>query len=144
MMTRMLAPMFHRHGLMSLFDNDLWESLPGNEEVSAGWPPVDVLEAKNSYVLRMDVPGVEEKDLKIEFIEGTLIIEGTRGDETSEDLRFHVRERQRGAFRRTFATGDGVQADKIQATFKNGTLTIQLPKAEKAVPRAIPITVTKH
>jgi HSP20 family protein len=112
----------------------------------ATWPAVDVREHKDKFVLIADLPGVEEKDIKVEFNDGALVVEGVRAShEESEDCVTHIQERTLTQFKRTFALGDGVSADKIQANYKNGTLTIEIPKAERAIPRPIPITVgNKH
>lgn len=112
----------------------------------AGWPAVDIRELKDKFVLTADLPGVEEKDIRIEFTDGALVIEGARtSEEESEECRIHVQERTQSHFKRSFALGDGVVAEKIAASYRNGTLTIDIPKAERAIPRTIPITVgDKH
>ena len=110
------------------------------------WPAVDIHELKDKFVLRADVPGVEEKDIRIEFTDGALVIEGSRTDEDeNQEYRVHMRERTLRQFRRTFTLGEGVVPEKIQASYKNGTLSIEIPKAERAIPRSIPIQIgNKH
>jgi HSP20 family protein len=114
-------------------------------------PAVDVQEQKDKFVLKADLPGVAEKDIHVEFNEGELTLEAKRvTDEQREekapevdDRIFHLRERSVTNYRRVFTLGDSVDAGKIAASYRDGTLTIEIPKAEKAIPRPIPITVNK-
>ncbi len=81
----------------------------------------------------MKLPGVDEKQVEIGFRNGTLTIEGKK-DESAEDAKQDhlVSERHYGDFHRTFRVPDGVDADKIQASFKNGVLSVTLPKTAEA------------
>ena len=133
----------------SLLEDGFFSDFFGPEMRTAratAWPAVDIHELKNKFVLRADVPGVEEKDIRIEFTDGALVIEGSRANEDeNHEYRVHMHERAHRQFKRTFALGDGVEPDKIQASYKNGTLTIEIPKAERAIPRSIPIQIgNKH
>lgn len=133
----------------SLLEDGFFSDFFSPEAKSArrtAWPAVDIHELKDKFVLRADIPGVEEKDIRIEFTDGALVIEGMRANEDeSQEYRVHIHERAHCQFKRTFALGDGIEAEKIQASYKNGTLTVEIPKAERAIPRTIPITVgNKH
>lgn len=104
-------------------------------------PSVDVHEYSDKFVIDADLPGVDEKDLKISVDGNQLVLEATRtiSEEKDEKRSTLVRERHTTSFKRVFALGDLIQSDKIEASYKNGTLTIHVPKAEKAMPRVIPI-----
>jgi HSP20 family protein len=105
-------------------------------------PAVDIHELKDKFVLKADVPGVDEKDIRVEFNDGTLVLEGgSEKEEENKDSFAHVRERSTFKFRRAFELGEGFDPEKIQASYRNGTLTIELPKSERAIPRVIPIKI---
>jgi HSP20 family protein len=103
-------------------------------------PAVDIEEEENRFVLRADLPGVDEKDLEVRVHEGVLILGGKR-TETREEQRGGgvYRERSTGSFSRQFRLGPGVDDTKIEASYKNGVLTVVLPKQEAAKPRQIPV-----
>ncbi|MGE0615851.1 MAG: Hsp20/alpha crystallin family protein [Bacteriovoracia bacterium] len=106
-------------------------------------PAVDLTEEKDRYLLRADLPGVAEKDLKVEFSDGQLVIEGKREAATKREGASLISERAYSRFRRAFELGEGVNAEKIEATYQDGTLTLSIPKSERALPKVIPITVKK-
>jgi HSP20 family protein len=96
-------------------------------------PAVDIVDKDDCYKLTAELPGVDEKQVEIRFSNGTLTIEGKK-DEAPEDARqdHFVSERHYGDFHRTFRVPDGVDADKIEASFKNGVLSVKLPKTAEA------------
>ncbi len=110
------------------------------------WSPnVDIAETQNELVLKADVPGVDLKDIDIQFENGTLTVKGERKFESeSESEGYHRRERTFGSFMRCFALPDTVDAEKVKATYANGVLTITMPKKELAKPRSIKIEATKN
>jgi HSP20 family protein len=116
-----------------------------NESASAySWSPaVDVRETENAVVLKADLPEVNEKDMDIQIENGTLVLKGERKFEKDETCKggYQRIERSYGAFARHFGLPDTVDAEKVQAEFKNGVLTITLPKKEVAKPRTIKVTV---
>ena len=104
-------------------------------------PPVDIMETENELILKADLPDVEIKDVDIEMEHGTLTIKGERKFERPDNAGFHRLERSYGAFARYFSIPDTVDTEKVRADYKNGVLTITLPKKETAKPRAIKVAV---
>ena len=104
----------------------------GRYETSAG-VPVDVAEKDSGYEITCELPGMDEKDIEVKFSNGTLMIRGTK-KETKEETRkdYFLSERRYGAFERAFVVPEGVDFDKIAATFNKGILTVVLPKTAVA------------
>ncbi len=105
-----------------------------------GWvPDFDIEEADTAYVLRGDIPGVDQKDLEVRFDDGVLIIRGER-KVAETDNRFRRTERLHGQFERRFRVSDQVNADGVKASYANGVLEITLPKQEPVeTSRLIPV-----
>jgi HSP20 family protein len=94
-----------------------------------GAPAVDIVEKDSAYEITADLPGMDEKNVDVQFSNGNLTIKGEKREEKEEKKKdFYLQERSFGSFERTFSVPDGVDADKIEATFKKGVLTITLPK----------------
>ena len=99
-------------------------------------PAADVKETDNSFVLTADIPGLTKKDIKVNVANGKLSISGERSYETDqENDNYHYRERRFGTFDRSFNLPDTVDEENISASFKNGILSIQLPKHEVEIPK---------
>lgn len=113
------------------------------DETTAGrpWtPPVDILETENEIILKADVPEVEMKDIHIELENGTLTLKGQRNFETDQKEKgYHRIERSYGSFARYFTVPDTIDPEKVAADYKNGVLTVTLPKKEVAKPRTVKI-----
>ena len=108
-------------------------------------PAVDILETQNELVLKADLPGIELKDIEISVENGTLTIKGERKFEKHEGGKnegYHRIERSYGSFVRYFSLSDTVDTEKVKAEYKNGELTLTLPKKEVAKPRTIKVEVT--
>lgn len=104
-------------------------------------PIVDVVEREHAYEITAEVPGMDETNIEVRFSEGELKIKGEKIEVKQEDRKgVYVSERHFGAFQRSFRIPKGVDTGKIEATFKNGVLTVILPKtveaqeAEKTIP----------
>lgn len=112
-------------------------------DVSWGWTPrLDMTETKDSLNIRAELPGLEAKDLDVSLVGDTLTIKGEKKQEKEEkDDYHHVVERSYGAFSRMVRLPASVASDKITANFKNGVLTLTLPKTEEAKRKAIPINI---
>ncbi|MBF0629029.1 MAG: Hsp20/alpha crystallin family protein [Magnetococcales bacterium] len=111
--------------------------------VMSQWPlRVDICEDGDSIILQADVPGVEQKDIKVHVENNQLTISGERQfeDEKKRDS-YHRVERSYGAFSRTFELGGTADAEKIKASCKNGVLTVSMPKREGAKPKSIEVQV---
>jgi HSP20 family protein len=104
-------------------------------------PALDVVEFEDRIELQADLPGLSEKDIDVQFEDGALTLRGERSLAAPEGGRVLRRERSASRFVRSFALGDEVDVDRIQATMRDGVLRITLPKSERARPRQIPIGV---
>jgi len=103
---------------------------------------VDILESKDSYLLRAELPGMKKEDFHLEVKDGTLTLSGERkSDEAANDVRYHSVERVAGKFTRSFSLPQTVKQDGIEATYRDGILEIRVPKVEEAKPREIAISV---
>ena len=108
-------------------------------------PAVDILETENDLILKMDVPEVELKDVDIRLENHTLTVKGERKFENLADSRaYHRIERSYGSFARTFTLPDTVDTEKVRADYKNGVLSITLPKKEVAKPRTIRVEINNN
>jgi HSP20 family protein len=131
-----------RREMDRLFDRFLepaWDSL----EATGEWmPKLDVTETKDAVVVTAEVPGVEPKDLQVTVQGDLLVIKGEK-EETKEqkDERVHRTERSYGAFTRAVRLPAPVNAEKVDAGFKNGVLTVTLPKTPEAKGTMIPVKV---
>ena len=106
-------------------------------------PSVDIYETENELVVKADLPDVEAKDIDVRVENQTLTIAGERKFEaTSNDKGYHRIERSYGNFVRSFAVPNAFDTDKINAAYKNGVLTVTLPKKETAKPRQIKVEAT--
>ncbi len=107
-------------------------------------PHVDIRELAERFEILVEVPGVEESDLHIDLSGDTLIIQGEKKQETREEKgEFHRRECAYGSFKRMMSLPDNVDRTQISATFRNGLLTIALPKSEQSQPKLQQIEI-KH
>jgi HSP20 family protein len=128
--------------------NELFEDTFGRRRAQQGaatgvwYPPVDILESKDSYIIRAELPGMRNEDLKTEVNEGMLTLSGERKfEEPADDVEYHRVERVTGKFSRSFYLPQTVKQDSIKATYRDGILEIQVPKAEEAKPRQITINL---
>jgi HSP20 family protein len=105
-------------------------------------PHVDVSEDKDEYLVAVEAPGMAKEDVTISVHENTLTIKGEkRKEEPKEGTTYHRAERSWGTFQRSFRLPRDVQADKVSAVYKDGVLKVAVPKAEKAKPKEIPVSV---
>lgn len=103
------------------------------------WPPTNVLETKESFVVRAEVPGLAESDVSVSVEDDALVIRGERKVDVPEGYKVHLRERQAYAFTRKLPLPARVASDAVTATLKDGVLTVTLPKAKEALPRQIAV-----
>lgn len=105
-------------------------------------PAVDIFETEDSLKLKADVPDVRIEDIDVRVENQTLTIRGHRKFEKEENIKGHHRiERSYGEFVRSFAVPSTVDTEKVQADYKNGVLTITLPKKEAAKPRQVKVAI---
>jgi HSP20 family protein len=109
-----------------------------------GVPAVDISEKEKEYEVTAELPGMEEKDIDVKFADGMLTIKGEKKEEKKEKKKdFYLSERRYGSFQRSFQVPEGVDTDKIEASFKNGVLTVTLPKTAEAQRQAKKIAIKK-
>ena len=103
-------------------------------------PAVDVAETGDKITVKAEIPGMEAKDIEISMVGDTLTIKGEKKVEREEkEENYHMIERSYGSFSRVMKLPVAVDADKVEATYKNGVLTVALPKKEEVKPKAIEI-----
>jgi HSP20 family protein len=136
-----------RHGMDRLFedfDRGLWmsplrrpifdvEPLWRREISWPAAPAVDIAESEKAYEVTAELPGMEEKNIEVRIANGNLTIKGEKQEEKEEKKKdYYLSERHFGSFERRFRLPEGVDADKIEASFKKGVLTVTLPKKPEA------------
>ncbi len=132
--------------LMGIQDrmNQLFRGSFGDDAlVSGAWAPsVDVYESPEAVEMTFEIPGVDQKDIKVSFENNMLTVSGERRLE-HEDKRdgYHRVERSYGNFLRSFTVPSTIDPNKINAEFKNGLLRLTLPKRPETQPRAIEVKV---
>jgi HSP20 family protein len=105
-------------------------------------PPMDLVEEGDHFVLRADLPGVSQEDVKVELDDNVLTISGERKSEHEDRKEGYYRlERAAGRFSRSLTLPDGIDPESIQAQFENGVLTVRVPKPEERKPRRVAINV---
>jgi HSP20 family protein len=132
--------------------NNSWEPLRLVEEflsldpfqafdgVSSFIPNLEVKETKKSYIIKADLPGVEEKDLDVSFEKNRLTISGKRESEKREEGEsYRTYERSYGSFSRSISLPDGVDTEKVKAELKSGVLTLRLAKKPEVLPKKISV-----
>jgi HSP20 family protein len=101
--------------------------------------PMDLCKIDDHYVLTADLPGVDPGSVDVDVDNGTLTISAHRTARSDESVQWLTSERFFGRFRRQLSLGEGIDADKISATYENGVLTVTIPLSEKAKPRKIDV-----
>jgi len=126
-----------------VFDNFFrTESLMGRSRES-WYPTVDIEETDNNYIVTLELPGMKKEDVKISFQDDILSVSGEKKIENEEkdNGNYHYFERRFGKFERSFRINSDIISDKIEATMKDGVLTVSLPKAEITKPKQIEVKV---
>jgi HSP20 family protein len=127
--------------------NETFSRAFGDEEMPVkSWAPaVDIFENDNNIVLKAELPGVDPKDVEVRVEDNTLYLKGERKfeKEVKED-NYHRIERSYGSFARSFALPGSIDSDKVEAGYKDGLLTLTIPKREEAKPKTIRINVSKN
>src|SRR5947209_5934774 len=124
---------------------DAFTRMLSEPQTNRPWAPaVDIYETENELVLKADLPDVESKDIDVRVENQTLTIAGERKFESQQDNNkgYHRIERSYGNFVRSFAVPNTFDTEKIAASFKNGVLSVTLPKKEAAKPRQIKVQLS--
>lgn len=125
----------------------LWENFFGERPLTRIWerewaPFLDMSETKDNFVVKAEVPGIDAKDIDISLTGDVLSIKGEKKQEKEEkEEDYHLIERNYGSFSRSVRLPAEVESGKIKASYKNGILSITLPKSEKVKAREVKIKV---
>jgi HSP20 family protein len=131
-----------RERMNRLFDDSLFRSDGRSDEAEiGGWlPVVDMFEKDDHLVIKAELPGMDKKDISLDFKDGILTLSGVRKNENEvKDESFYRREMTYGKFIRSFSLPADSDAEKIKAEFQNGLLTIEVPKPEQHKPKQIKV-----
>ena len=129
-----------RQEMEQVFHRFFPEQGPGARGKAAWSPQIDMEETDTGLVIKIDMPGVDAKDVEIAFAEGSLIVQGERKEERDETRKtFHMLERPVGRLYRSIPLPPATDPDKIQAQAANGVLTITVPKIPEVQPKKIRI-----
>lgn len=132
---------FYDRGMRRMFDDFLGPFYRDDPAMGNWSPSVDIYETDKDVVVKAEIPGIEQKDLKVDVENNILTIRGERTCETDvKEEDYHRMECQYGSFVRSFSLPATVDADKVQAKFKNGVLKVTLPKREQAKRKQIDIS----
>lgn len=126
-----------------LFDDFFGRPVLRTEWTESAWnPSVDVSEDKDNVIIKAEMPGINKEDIKISVQDGVLTLKGEKKQEKEEkDKNYHRIERSYGSFCRSFQLPTSVKSDKVKAGYKDGVLSIALPKTEEVKPKEIPISI---
>jgi HSP20 family protein len=132
-----------RDDIDRLFEAPL-AALARSSQLLSGWSPaLDVFEDKDNVVVKAEVPGMKKDDIEISLHDGTLSISGERkGESKTEDAEIYRSERFFGRFQRMVTLPAPVNGEKVKAQYKDGILTVTLPKTEEAKPKHIDVSVS--
>jgi HSP20 family protein len=129
-----------RDELNSLFDLPFLTNLH-RQDLFSGWSPaLDLYQNDDNLVAVVELPGMRKEDVEISLHDGTLSIAGERKSSPSNGEKAERTERYVGSFRRSISLPARVDANKVSATYRDGILTVTLPKAEEARPKRISVT----
>ncbi len=130
-----------REEIDRLFDAPLAE-LTRTSQILSGWTPaLDLYEDRDNMYVRVELPGMRKEDIDLSLHEGSLSISGERkSDEKYKDAEVYRSERFFGRFQRTVTLPTPVQVDRVKAQYKDGILTVSLPKAEESKPKHIELS----
>jgi HSP20 family protein len=115
---------------------------PISAAASTWYPPVDILESRDAYLIRAELPGMKKEDINLEFSDGAVTLSGERKyEEPAAGVEYHRAERVTGKFLRSFSVPQTIRQDEMKATYRDGILEIHIPKAEEAKAKQIAISV---
>ena len=125
------------------FPAAMWRRLPLEER---GWAPaIEVFEKEDKFVVKAELPGMEEKDIDVSVVGDTLTIKGEKKAESEvKEEDYYFCERSYGSFFRSIAVPSNVDTKKIEANYENGVLEVSLPKTPEVKPKKISVSVKKE
>ena len=126
-----------------LFESPLTEWARGSNLLSGWTPALDIYEDEDNLFVKVELPGMKREEIDVSIHEGSLSISGERkSEQTHEDADVYRAERFFGRFQRTVTLPTPVAAEKVKAQYKDGILTITLPKTEESKPKHIDVNVS--
>ena len=130
-----------RDEINNLFELPGWSMMP-QAQLFNGWTPaLDLYQTNDDIVAVVELPGMKKEEIEISLHDGALTISGERKEEGAQDDKNARTERILGKFRRSISLPTRVDASKVNATYKDGILTVTLPKAEEVKPKQIQVNV---
>jgi HSP20 family protein len=126
-----------RHRMGEVMERDFARQIESEAKYSF---PVDVLAESDSFVLSALLPGMKAEDLDIQIADETVTIQGQIGKDEKEEASYLLNERVYGHFSRSLTMPTALDANKTEASLKDGVLTVRIPKAEESLPRTIKVT----
>ena len=127
-----------------IFNESFGRSRDIDDEVGLyDWsPPVDIYETADGIVLKIELPGIHKDDVSVEIKDNVLTLKGERLlDPKIKDEHYYRKERNFGKFQRSFSLQDPISSDLIKASFKDGVLTIEIPRPEEEKPKKISVDI---
>jgi len=129
-----------RDDLNSLFESPFWSDTGRAGQLFSGWSPaLDLYQNQDNVIALVELPGMRKEDIAISLHDGTLTIAGERKGQSADGEKAERTERYIGKFRRSITLPARVDANKVSATYRDGILTVTLPKAEEAKPKQIQV-----
>ena len=129
---------------MNRLFNEFFTPTPDRNEAGVfPWNPlVDIAETKDDIIVKAEIPGMKKDDIKVVIQDNVLTLKGEKQEEKQEkDKQYHRVERSYGSFERSFSLPVSVQVDQAKADYKEGVLTITLPKAEETKPKEVSVNI---
>jgi HSP20 family protein len=125
-----------------LFNLDRFPSTTGLFDRRSASPAIDVVEGANNLTVTCELPGMDQNDIDVSIASNVLTIKGVKKDEREEKKeKFYRKESWSGSFQRTLPLPATIDVEKINADFKDGILTVKLPKREEAKPKQITVKI---
>lgn len=120
--------------------NNLFSSYPGSSSTNATYPLINVYDNPDTIVVTAELPGMSKEKIAIKFVDNSLILSGKLNDcDESKKMTMIRSERSKGDFEKTVRLPSKIIAERIEASFVNGILSVSLPKAEEAKPKTITV-----
>jgi HSP20 family protein len=130
-----------RDELNSFFELPFWARFPRAGQLFTGWSPaLNLYQSTDNVVAVVELPGMRKEDIEISLHDGTLTISGERKRESNNGDKAERTERYVGSFRRSIALPTRVDANRVSAIYRDGILTVTLPKAEEVKPKQIQVS----
>ena len=130
-----------RDNLNSLFEAPFWSGFGRSGQLFSAWSPaLDLYQNNDNVVAVVELPGMRRENIEISLHDGTLTISGERKRDSVNGDKAERTERYIGTFRRSITLPTRVDGNKVSATYRDGILTVTLPKAEEARPKQIPVS----